>query len=145
MFARAGILGFLSPYAPDSDSQVLFQLTHEPFGLALFHAAGGRDFSAVMQMNAKVVPDVVAALHARIEIKFLNLRCVEVARSGEAQTTGPDPQRAVYGVDRPDLTTETTAAMLAAARLVGDLDLLERLFPNGFGSLLRDLQRWEQN
>lgn len=35
--------------------------------------------------------------------------------------------------------------MLAAARLVGDLDLLERLFPNGFGSLLRDLQRWEQN
>ncbi len=48
-----------------------------------------------------------------------------------------------YGSYQPSLTIETTAAVAAAERLTQNLELLEQLFPNGFGSLLRDLRGWE--
>jgi hypothetical protein len=51
-------------------------------------------------------------------------------------------KRAAYGSDRPSLVIETHAAEEAAKRLAIDLELLEQLFPNGFGSLLRDLRGW---
>ena len=49
-----------------------------------------------------------------------------------------------YGSYQPSLNIETTAAVAAAGRLTENLELLEQLFPNGFGSLLRDLRRWEE-
>src|SRR5713226_8975973 len=82
-----------------SDSQVLLQLANEPLSLALFHAASGGDFRAVMQMDAKVVPDAVSALHSGVQLKFLNLRCIDPARPGEARATRPDPQGPVNGID----------------------------------------------
>jgi len=48
----------------------------------------------------------------------------------------------VYGSLRPSLQTETNAAVAAAKRLVGDIELLERLFPAGFGCLLLDVRSW---
>lgn len=53
-------------------------------------------------------------------------------------------KRAAYGSDRPSLAIETRAAEEAAKRLAVDLELLEQLFPNGFGSLLRGLRRWRE-
>jgi hypothetical protein len=47
-----------------------------------------------------------------------------------------------YGSDQPNLDMETSAAVAAAQRLTDNLDLLEQLFPNGFGSLIRDLRGW---
>jgi hypothetical protein len=49
-----------------------------------------------------------------------------------------------YGSDQPNLGTKTDAAVAAAERLAGNLELLQQLFPNGFGSLLRDLRGWEE-
>src|SRR6266404_684454 len=42
-----------------------------------------------------------------------------------------------YGSYQPNLNAETTAAIAAARRLTNNFDLLEQLFPNGFGSLIR--------
>jgi hypothetical protein len=49
-----------------------------------------------------------------------------------------------YGSHQPGLILETKAAVEAAKRLATNLEELERLFPNGFGSLLRDLRGWEK-
>jgi len=48
----------------------------------------------------------------------------------------------VYGSLQPSLETETNAAVAAAKRLVDGIELLERLFPNGFGCLLLDVRNW---
>ncbi len=50
-----------------------------------------------------------------------------------------------YGSDHPNLGIKTIAAMAAARRMTSNFDLLEQLFPNGFGSLLRDLRGWEES
>ena len=49
-----------------------------------------------------------------------------------------------YGSNQPSLDMETSAAVAAAQRLTENLELLEQLFPNGFGSLLRDLRSWKE-
>lgn len=51
-------------------------------------------------------------------------------------------KRAVYGSDRPNLATEIRAASEASQRLVTNIELLNQLFPDGFGTLLRDLRGW---
>lgn len=43
-----------------------------------------------------------------------------------------------YGSYRPN----TASAVEAAKRIAGNLDLLEQLFPNGFGCLLLDVRSW---
>jgi hypothetical protein len=48
----------------------------------------------------------------------------------------------VYGTRQPSLTAETAAAEAAARRLVENIELLELLFPAGFGCLLRDVRNW---
>lgn len=48
----------------------------------------------------------------------------------------------VYGSDRPSLSNKTVAAIEAAKRLTDDLNVLEELFPSGFGSLVNDLRGW---
>lgn len=50
-----------------------------------------------------------------------------------------------YGSGQPGLVMKTAAAVEAATRLTNDLEQLERLFPNGFGSLIRDLRGWAGN
>jgi hypothetical protein len=49
-----------------------------------------------------------------------------------------------YGSHQPSLVMETKAAVEAAERLASNLEELEQLFPNGFGSLLRDLRGWQE-
>ncbi len=51
-------------------------------------------------------------------------------------------KRGVYGTEYPTLEEETEKATSAAHRLAGELALLEQLFPNGFGSFVRDVQQW---
>lgn len=51
-------------------------------------------------------------------------------------------KRDAYGMDRAPLSVMTAAAARAAAGLVDNLELLERLFPGGFGSFARDLRSW---
>jgi hypothetical protein len=49
---------------------------------------------------------------------------------------------AVYGSRQLSLEAATKASEAAARQLANDLDLLERLFPIGFGCLLLDLRQW---
>lgn len=63
-------------------------------------------------------------------------------RTGSCSHTRSSLKQDVYGTDRPSLEMETKFAVEAARRLVQDLAQLERLFPNGFGSLARDVRNW---
>ena len=49
----------------------------------------------------------------------------------------------VYGTDRPGLAFEIQRALESVRRNRGDLRRLEAEFPNGFGSLARDLRGWK--
>ncbi|HBB89115.1 MAG TPA: hypothetical protein DC047_16030 [Blastocatellia bacterium] len=50
----------------------------------------------------------------------------------------------VYGSYQPSLLVETEAAVLAATRLADNIELLEQLFPIGFGCLLLDVRGWSE-
>ena len=52
-------------------------------------------------------------------------------------------KRQLYGTSHPSLAIETEAMKEAATRLSKDLTLIERLFPDGFGTLLKSLRAWE--
>jgi hypothetical protein len=51
-------------------------------------------------------------------------------------------KRDVYGTDRSSLELKTKCAIEEASRLATMLDDLEKLFPNGFGPLARDVRNW---
>ena len=48
----------------------------------------------------------------------------------------------VYGSDQPAVGTKTTLAVDAAKRLGNNLELLEQLFPLGFGCFVCDVRAW---
>jgi hypothetical protein len=48
----------------------------------------------------------------------------------------------VYGSDQPSLATRTALAVNAATRLGNNLELLEQLFPLGFGCFVCDVRTW---
>ena len=49
---------------------------------------------------------------------------------------------AVYGMDRPGLDLETVRMTEEATRVAQDLARLETSFPNGFGTLAREMRGW---
>jgi hypothetical protein len=51
----------------------------------------------------------------------------------------------VYGTERPPLPLEIRRAVQEVSRHQGDLRRLENDFPQGFGSLARDLRTWRQS
>ncbi|HKP10941.1 MAG TPA: hypothetical protein VJZ91_02485 [Blastocatellia bacterium] len=51
-------------------------------------------------------------------------------------------KQAVYATSRPPLEHATARAVEEATRLAQDLELLEQLFPDGFGTLARDVRSW---
>ena len=53
-------------------------------------------------------------------------------------------KKSVYGSDRVSNSTKTELATQAARRLATDLEQLAQRFPDGFGSLIRDLRGWDQ-
>jgi hypothetical protein len=53
-----------------------------------------------------------------------------------------DLKRQLYETTHPSLAVETEKMKAAAERLAQDLSTLERLFPHGFGALLKDLRSW---
>lgn len=61
---------------------------------------------------------------------------------GRMPYTKADLKQRVYGTSHPSLAVETEAMKAAATRLSQDLSILERLFPNGFGALLKNLRSW---
>jgi len=63
-------------------------------------------------------------------------------RHGRMPYTKGSLKARLYGTSHPSLAIETEAMMTAAARLSQNLPTLERLFPHGFGALLKSLRSW---
>jgi hypothetical protein len=63
-------------------------------------------------------------------------------RSNQDPYTKGQLKQSVYLTDRPSLAVETRYAVESARRLAANIVSLERLFPNGFGSLVRDVRSW---
>jgi len=65
--------------------------------------------------------------------------------SGKLPYTKRNLKQGVYGVERPSLVLEQKRAVEHAKRLVDEqkLDLLEKLFPNGFGALANNVRSWQ--
>lgn len=61
---------------------------------------------------------------------------------GRMPYTKGELKKQLYGTSHPSLAIETEAMMAAAERLSKNLQLLENLFPNGFGPFIRDLRKW---
>lgn len=64
--------------------------------------------------------------------------------SGRAPYTRAELKARVYGTTRPSLPWETKRAVEEIARHRGDVRRLEHDFPQGFGSLVRDLRAWRR-
>ncbi len=64
--------------------------------------------------------------------------------SGRLPYTRAELKARVYGTTRPSLPWETKRAMEEIARHRGDVRRLEHDFPQGFGSLVRDLRAWRR-
>jgi hypothetical protein len=56
--------------------------------------------------------------------------------------TKKELKRQLYGTSHPSLAIETEAMEAAATRISKDLSSIEKLFPDGFGTLLKSLRSW---
>lgn len=78
----------------------------------------------------------------------IDLHCTEASlmpRLGAgAKALKNQLKKEVYSTDRPLREMQTKRATEEAIRLAQDLNLIERLFPQGFGSLARDVRNWQQ-
>jgi hypothetical protein len=65
-------------------------------------------------------------------------------QSGKPPYTTKSLKEKVYGTDRPSLEFETARAVEEVRRIVGEgnLPLVSRHFPGGFGALAHDIQNW---
>ncbi|MCI0535595.1 MAG: hypothetical protein L0Z50_10230 [Verrucomicrobiales bacterium] len=61
---------------------------------------------------------------------------------GRMPYTKKSLKQQLYGTSHPSLAIETEAMKEAAARISNDLAAIEKLFPDGFGALLRSLRTW---
>lgn len=52
-------------------------------------------------------------------------------------------KRQVSATSHPSLALELEMMKAEAARLAADLSAIHRLFPHGFGALLRNLKSWD--
>ena len=62
--------------------------------------------------------------------------------SGATPYSTAELKKAVYGTSRPSLAMETEHAAAESLRVAQSIADLERLFPNGFGSLAREIRGW---
>lgn len=68
-------------------------------------------------------------------------------KSGKLPYTGGSLKQQVYGTDEPPIGLEEERAVEEARRIVDDggLESLERLFPDGFGRLAKEVRSWRGN
>jgi len=88
------------------------------------------------------VPAIEAWFRCGLEPHINEITYLQKPQIGADFHTRNQLKRYVYGTERPSLTLETQRAVEAAQRLVQSLSGLESLFPNGFGTLARDMRSW---
>jgi hypothetical protein len=91
-------------------------------------------------LNCKTEPISHAGLRSR---GWPSVRIVlPVDELGKMPYTKDGLKRQLYSTSRPSLAMETEAMKKAAERISNDLMFVEKLFPDGFGALLRRLRAW---
>lgn len=142
----------------DSDDSVVHAEAHEAPG---YHHAGCRicRLRAVFRRVLKNLPPAhgrtrvlraVGVAVPAMEAWYLCGRDTSVTEAAwtDGQLSGVMPYTRrelkwrVYGTDRPSLPHETKRAVQEVSRHRGDIRRLEFDFPQGFGSLARDLRSW---
>jgi hypothetical protein len=88
------------------------------------------------------VPAIEAWYRCGLGPHVNEITCLQNPQIGSDSYTRNHLKRYVYGTERPSLTLETQQAVAAAQCLIQSLSVLESLFPNGFGSLARDVRSW---
>lgn len=90
------------------------------------------------------VPTIEAWYRCGLDPHVSEATWIRAAESNEYPYDGRRLKRDVYGTDRPSLELATEVAAQQAQRLVDEkrFELLEQLFPIGFGSLANGLRSW---
>jgi hypothetical protein len=88
------------------------------------------------------VPAIEAWYRAGIDPQVTESAWIQGLQSRRQPYSRNDLKRAVYGTPRPSRHLEQQRGIEEARRLAQDLNLLEKLFPNGFGSLARSVRSW---
>jgi len=88
------------------------------------------------------VPAIEAWYRCGVDPQINEAAWVRHLQSQSITYTRRSLKLAVYGTERPNIETATRFAIDSANRLSDNLQLLTRLFPNGFGALARDITDW---
>jgi len=102
--------------------------------------AHGRD--RVLRAVGLCVPAIEAWLLCGRDTSITEAAWVEGQAAGRPPYTRRELKWRVYGTERPTLPHEMKRAVQEVSRHRGDLRRLENDFPQGFGSLARDLRAW---
>lgn len=105
-----------------------------------FPAVRGRE--RVLRAAGIAVPAVEAWYLCGADPQVTELAWMEGQGRGETPYTRRELKHRVYGTDRPGLAFEIQRALECVRRHRGDPRRLEADFPNGFGTLARDLRGW---
>jgi hypothetical protein len=88
------------------------------------------------------MPAIEAWYLCGIDPQATEAACLQGGLSKRGRDFKNELKRKVYGTDRSSLELETQRAEEEARRLTQELDLLEKLFPIGFGALARAVRSW---
>jgi len=102
--------------------------------------AHGRD--RVLRAVGLAVPAIEAWYLCGRDTSITEAAWVSGQAAGRPPYTRRELKWRVYGTERPTLPHEIKRAVQEVARHRGDLRRLENDFPQGFGSLARDLRGW---
>ncbi len=102
--------------------------------------ARGRD--RVLRAVGLAVPAIEAWYLCGRDTSVTEAAWVSGQRAGRPPYTRRELKWRVYGTERPPLPLEIRRAVQEVSRHQGDLRRLENDFPQGFGSLARDLRAW---
>ncbi len=102
--------------------------------------ARGRD--RVLRAVGLAVPAIEAWYLCGRDTSVTEAAWVNGQRAGRPPFTRRELKWRVYGTERPPLPLEIRRAVQEVSRHQGDLRRLENDFPQGFGSLARDLRAW---
>lgn len=97
----------------------------------------------VLRAVGLAVPAIEAWLLCGRDTSITEAAWVTGQESGRLPYTRRELKWKVYGTERPTLPHEIKRAVQEVTRHAGDVRRLENDFPQGFGSLARDLRGWQ--
>jgi hypothetical protein len=88
------------------------------------------------------VPEIEAWLLCGVDPHVTEAAWTNGLKEGREPYSKEDLKQQLYGTSHPSLALETQKMTEAATRLSQNLSALEKLFPNGFGAMLKSLRSW---